>query len=123
MNDNTAIAVAVLVGVALCGFAAVLSAHEVTYSGTVVAMETAKYAKTDGGTREVQELEVTFVDEKTNKPAQKVFTINGETRLFRGDKKVSVAEAGFQKGEKVEVVINHDNPGDVALEVRLLAGP
>ena len=109
--------------IALFGFAAVVSAHEVTYSGTVVAMETAKYAQPDGSTREVQELEVTIVNEKTKKPAQKVFTMNDETRLFRGDTSVSVAEAAFQKGEKVEVVVNHDTPGDVALEVRLQPGP
>jgi hypothetical protein len=71
----------------------------------------------------VQELEVTFIDEKTKKPAQKVFTINAETRLFRGKESGSVAEVAFRKGEKVEFVINHDTPGDIALEVRLKAGP
>jgi precorrin-4 methylase len=113
----------VLGTIALIGFAAVLSAHEVTYSGTVVAMETAKYAQPDGSTLEVQELVVTYIDEKTKKPATKVFTINSDTRLHRGDESVSVADAAFKKGEKVEVVINHDTPGDIALEVRLQAGP
>ena len=123
MSFMRRVGVTVLATIALFGLAAAVSAHEVTYSGTVVAMETAKYAQPDGSTSEVQELEVTYIDEATKKPAEKVFTINGETRLFRGDKSVSVGEAAFQKGEKVEVVINHDNPGDVALEVRLPAGP
>lgn len=123
MSSVRRLGVVVLSVVVLYGLAAVASAHEVTYSGTVVAMETAKYAQTDGSTREVQELEVMYVDEKTKKPAHKVFTLNAETRLLRADKAVSLAEAGFKKGEKVDVVVNHDNPGDIALEVRLLAGP
>ena len=86
-------------------------------------METAKYAQPDGSTLEVKELEVEYIDEKTKKPVQKVFTLNGDTRLLRGEKSVSVADAGFQAGEKVEVMINHDDPGYVALEVRLHAGP
>ena len=113
--------VAILGLIAASGFAGVLSAHEVTFSGTVVALETAEYAQPNGTTREVQELEVAYVDEKTKRPAQKVFTIDSETRVLRGDKSLSLAEAALQKGETVEVVVNHDTPGDLALEVRLQA--
>jgi len=123
MNSRSRAATVVVSATALIGLAGVLSAHEVTYSGTIVAMETAKYAQPDGSTLEVQELEVTYIDEKTKKPATKVFTINRDTRLHRGEESVSVADSEFKKGEKVEVVVNHDTPGDIALEVRLQAAP
>lgn len=97
---------------------AVLSAHEVTHSGTVVALKTAKYAQPDGGSREVRELEVTVVDPKTKKAANRVFTITDKTRVLRAGKPVNAAEATAQKGEKVAVVVDHDKPGDVAIEVR-----
>lgn len=96
-----------------------LSAHEVTHKGTVVAMQTAKYAQPDGGFREVQELEVTVVDAKTKKPTKMVFTITDKTRVFRDAKRVSVAEAAVEKSESVAVVVDHDKPGDEAIEVRL----
>ena len=123
MSSRSPAAIVGLGSVAFIGLAGILSAHEVTYSGTVVAMETAKYAQPDGSTHEVQELEVTYIDEKTKKPSRKVFTLNGETRLLRGEETVSLADAAFEKGDQVEVVINHDTPGDIALEVRLQAAP
>jgi precorrin-4 methylase len=123
MDSWRRVGIVTLAAVALIGFAAVSSAHEVTYSGTVVAMETAKYAQPDGSSQDVQELEVTYIDETTKKPVQKVFTINSDTRLLRGDESVNLADAALEKGAKVEVVINHDTPGDIALEVRLPAGP
>jgi hypothetical protein len=94
-------------------------AHEITYRGTVVALEATKYAQPGGGFREAQELEVTIVDAKTRKPVSRVFTITERTRVLRDKKRISLAEAAVQKGDSVEVVIDHDKPGDEAIEVRL----
>jgi hypothetical protein len=94
-------------------------AHEITYRGTVVALEAAKYAQPGGGFREVQELEVTVVDAKTKKPVSRVFTITERTRVLRDKKRISLADAAVRKGDSVEVVIDHDKPGDEAIEVRL----
>lgn len=100
---------------------AAISAHEVTYSGTVVALKTAKYAQPDGGSREVRELEVTVVDPKTKKSSNRVFTITDKTRLLRAGKPVKAADVTAQKDEKVAVVVDHDKPGDEAIEVRFAA--
>lgn len=113
------IAAGLLSACAVLCVATVLSAHEVTYKGTVVALQTTKYAQPNGGVREVQELEVTVIDVKTKKPTQKVFTITAKTRVFRDSKRVSVAEAAVEKAERVAVVVDHDQPGDEAIEVRL----
>lgn len=106
-------------GSAVLILVAVASAHEVTVVGTVVALKTSKYAQPGGGVREAQELEITVVDEKTKKPANRVFTIASDTVILRAKKKVPLAQAAIQKGERVEVVYDHDEPGDDALEVRL----
>src|SRR5262245_1204376 len=65
----------------LCVTAAI-SAHEVTHNGTVVALKTSKYAQPSGPPREVRELEVTVVDQKTKKPSNRVFAITDQTRLL-----------------------------------------
>jgi len=100
-------------------------AHEVTHQATVVALKTGRYAQPGGGVREVQELEVTVVDPKAKKPAATttVFTISNQTRLLRAGKRVTLAEAAVQKGERVEVVVDHDKPAEAAIEVRLFARP
>ena len=100
---------------------ATLSAHEVTHNGTVIALKTAKYAQPGGGSREVLELEVTVVDPKTKKVANRVFTITEETKITRAGKAVAVADVTAQKDEKVTVVVNHDRPGDEAIQVRFEA--
>lgn len=100
-------------------FAPFVSAHEVTYRGTVVALETGRYAQPGGGVREVRELHVTVVDAKTKKPSERVFVIVDATRVFRGQATVALADAGIQKGESVAVSVDHDKPGDEAITVRL----
>lgn len=109
------------VAVAAVGFTAVATAHEVTHNGTVIALKTSKYAQPSGGSREVRELEVTVVDPKTKKPSNRVFTITDKTRLVRGGKPVKAAELTAAKDEKVAVVVDHDKPGDDAIEVRFEA--
>jgi hypothetical protein len=106
--------------VALVGtFAAtVVSAHQVTHNGTVVALKTGKYAQPGGGTREVHELEVTVVDPKTKKVTNRIFTITDRTKITRSGKVVALANVAAQKDERVAVVVDHDKAGDDALEVR-----
>jgi hypothetical protein len=104
--------------VALVVVPALLSAHEVTHNGTVVALKTAEYAQPSGGTREVRELEVAVVDPKTKKVANRVFTITDKTKITRAGKSVTTADVTAQKDEKVAVVVDHDKPGDEAIQVR-----
>ena len=96
-----------------------IAAHEVTHKGTVVALKVNKYAQPSGPPREVTELEVSVVDPKTKKAADRVFTITGKTRVLRDGKRIQAANAAVQKGEEVAVVVDHDKPGDEAIEVRL----
>jgi phosphopantetheine adenylyltransferase len=81
----------------------------------------AKYAQPGGGAREVVELEVVVVDPKTRKASNRVFTITDKTRILRGSKPVKVADVSARKDEKVAVVVDHDKPGDEAIEVRFEA--
>ena len=112
---------AVLAALVLVNAHTVVFAHEVTHNGTVVALKTAKYAQPSGGAREVVELEVVVVDPKTKKPSNRVFTITDKTRILRASKPVKVADASARKDEKVAVVVDHDKPGDEAIEVRFEA--
>lgn len=98
-----------------------LSAHEVTHTGTVVALKAAKYAQPGGGAREVRELEVAVVDPKTKKVANRVFTITDKTTITRAGKLVTAADVTAQKDEKVAVVVDHDKPGDEAIRVQFAA--
>jgi hypothetical protein len=119
IRASATVVVATLVVVAIAYTA--VSAHEVTHNGTVVALKTAKYAQPNGGSRDVIELEVVVVDPKTKKPSNRVFTITDNTRVLRAGKPVEVADASARKDEKVAVVVDHDKPGDEAIEVRFEA--
>jgi hypothetical protein len=121
MNFIRRTAVPLLAAVVLVATPAFLVAHEVTHSGTVVALKTATYAQPSGGTREVRELEVAVVDPKTRKVANRVFTITDETEVTRAGKPVPTADMTAQKDEKVAVVVDHDQPGDDAIHVRFEA--
>lgn len=116
----TALTAAVLT-LSIVGTNTSLSAHEVTHNGTVVALKTAKYAEPNGGSREVRELEVAVVDPKTKKTSNRTFTITDATRLLRAGKPVKAADVSARKNEKVAVVVDHDKPGDNAIEVRFEA--
>ena len=95
-----------------------LSAHEETHTGTVVALVTATYAQPSGGAREVRELEVAVVNPKTKRVANRVFTITDTTKITRAGKPITTADVTAQKDERVAVVIDHDKPGDEAIHVR-----
>lgn len=119
MRLRRKLAAVVLGTLALLAVHTPAAAHETTHTGTVVALKTAKYAQPTGPAREVQELEVSVVDPKTKKASTRTFTITGRTKLLRDGKTITIGEAGVQKGEQVAVVVDHDKPGDDAIEVRL----
>ena len=112
---------AVLAALVMVSAPTAVFAHEVTHNGTVVALKNAKYAQPSGGSREVVELEVVVVDPKTKKASNRVFTITDKTRILRASKPVKVADVSARKDEKVAVVVDHDKPGDEAIEVRFEA--
>lgn len=96
-----------------------ITAHEVTHKGTAIALKVNKYAQPSGPAREVTELEVRVIDPKTRKAADRVFTLTPKTLVLRDGKRIQAADAAVQKGEEVAVVVDHDEPGDEAIEVRL----
>jgi hypothetical protein len=83
-----------------------VSAHNVTYKGTVVAV--------DKGS-----ISVSVIDDKTKKAATMKFDFDKETKFFRGDKAVGVADAKIAKDDKVAVTIDHDVDPTFAIEIRL----
>lgn len=121
MNTIRRTTAPLLAAVVFATLPALLSAHEVTHTGTVVVLKTAKYAQPSGGTREVRELEVAIVDPKTKKVANRVFTITDKTKITRAGKSVTTVDVSAQKDERVAVVVDHDKPGDEAIRVRFEA--
>ena len=85
----------------------IVLAHEVTYRGTVLAVEATK-------------LQVKTVDEKTKKEDSLWFLINKDTKLKRGDKTVPYADAKIANGERIAVTVDHDAKTKMlATEIRL----
>ena len=121
MNTIRRTTAPLLAAVVFATLPTLLSAHEVTHTGTVVALKTAKYAQPSSGTREVRELEVAVVDPKTKKVANRVFTITDKTKITRAGRSVTTVDVSAQKDEKVAVVVDHDKPGDEAIHVRFEA--
>ena len=80
--------------------------HQVTFKGTVVSATATS-------------LKVTVVDEKTKKPGVMSFDMDKETKILRGDKRVTFAAAAIQKDEKIAVTIDHDVDETLAIIVRL----
>ena len=83
-----------------------LVAHDMTYLGTVATVAPAK-------------LVVNVTDEKTKKTSAMTFAITEKTRIIRGEKSVTLADAHIAKNERVAVTINHDEPGQTATIIRL----
>ena len=90
---------------AVCSVAAA-SRHEVTYKGTVVSADDKKVT-------------VTVVNAKTKKPENVGFSFDKETKVLRGDKVVTYAQARIQKGEKIAVTVDHDLDENFAVVIRL----
>jgi hypothetical protein len=82
-------------------------AHDVPYAGTVVLLEAGQ-------------LHVRTVDASTKKQEAITFGLTRDTKVKRGDRVVSLAEAAIAVGERVVVIVNHDAAvKNVATEVRL----
>ena len=102
----TRITVLVLSAVLVSLAGAVALAHEVVYTGTVVSVETAK-------------VEVNVLDGDTKKETAMVFTVTDKTKVLRGDTQLSFADAHIQKDERVAIIVDFDESGSEALEIRL----
>jgi hypothetical protein len=86
-----------------------LRAHEVTYMGTVLAVEPTK-------------VQVKTVDSTTKKEDTVWFLVDRNTKVKRGDTLVKFADAKIAKGERIAVTINHDAATkNLATEIRLAA--
>lgn len=91
----------------LFGSVSEASAHEVTYLGTVLAVEATR-------------VQVRVVDEVTKKEETIWFVTDKDTKVKRGDKLVTYADAGVMKGERIAVIVDQDAKTKMlALEIRL----
>jgi len=90
------------------GLTVTLLAHPMTYKGTVVAVSQAT-------------LQVRAVDDMSKKEATTTFKITAKTKVLRGDKVVTFADAKVQKDERIAVTTDMDATPDEALVVRLAA--
>ncbi|HKW00012.1 MAG TPA: hypothetical protein VJN96_09305 [Vicinamibacterales bacterium] len=106
MRKHLGIRVAGVVAMLLLGVS-IARAHEVTYLGTVVAVEAARVqAKT--------------TDPDTKKEVTAWFVVNTDTRVKRGDAVVSYADANIMKSERIAIVVDHDAKTKMlAVEIRL----
>ena len=95
---------AVMVVIAL-GTTVVL-AHKVTFKGTVVSATATA-------------IKVTVVDAKTKKTSTMAFDMDKETEIFRGEKKLTFAEAKIQAGDAVAVTVDHDTDEALTLTVKV----
>jgi len=95
----------VLLGAAII-VATAAAVHEVTYLGTVTAV-------TEG------RIEVMVVDERAGTESPMTFAVSEETEIFRGDHRMTLADAAFEVGERIAVTINREVAGDRALTIRL----
>ena len=91
-----------------------IAAHEVTYEGTVAAVELNRYSAADGI---LARLKVNVRDMK--RPM--VFDITQYTRLWRGNRSVTFATARIQSDEPVKVTFSDEEADKGALEIRLSA--
>ncbi len=83
-----------------------LSAHLMTFKGTVLAVEK-------------ESVRINAVDPETKKTTAKVFIVDKETKILRGDKQVTFADARIQKGENITVTVDHDLDEELAQVIRL----
>ena len=83
-----------------------LLAHQITFKGTVIAVEK-------------ESVKVTVIDEKSKKPVAMTFDFDKETKILRGDKLVTITDAHITKDEKIAVTVDHDVDEKLALVIRL----
>lgn len=101
-------AFAALVLSAVVAIGVAVAAHPMTYKGTVVSADAKK-------------LVATVTDEMTKKESTMTFAITTATKIYRGDKKITFADAHIVKDERVAVTIDADEKGNKAEEIRLAA--
>lgn len=102
-----AVATLVIASVFLVGGA--LSAHPMTYQGTVVAVQPTK-------------VQVKTVDEHTKKEESIWFVVDKSTKVLRGDKALSYADAKIEVKERIVVIVDMDaKTKNFAEEIRLAA--
>ena len=93
--------------VAIVSLASTAWAHEVTYLGAVVTVEATR-------------VQVKTTDPDTTKPLTAWFLVSKDTKIKRGERVVSFAEAKIMPNERIAVTIDHDAKTKmVAIEVRL----
>ena len=86
-------------------------AHPMTHQGTVLAVEPAR-------------LQVKTIDEKTKKEDRLWFVVDKNTKVRRGDKPVSYADAKITVGERVVIIVDMDAETKMlATEIHLAAKP
>ncbi len=90
------------------GLTASFFAHPMTYKGTVVAVTQTT-------------LQVRAVDDMSKKEATHTFKITAKTKVLRGDKVVTFADAKVKKDERIAVTTDMDATPDEAVVVRLAA--
>ncbi len=109
MRALTTRVVTVLAALGLVVFSsASVLAHDVLYPGTVLAVEAAR-------------IQIKTIDPDTKKDVQLWFAVDTKTKVKRGEASVKYAGAGIRKGERIVVVVNHDDGNTAATEIRLAA--
>jgi len=88
----------------------VVSAHEMTVQGTVAAVETSR-------------IQIKTGKEKAG-VAPEWYPIDAKTKIKRGQKTMSFAEAKIELNERVVVIVDHPTKGPmVTKEIRVAARP
>jgi hypothetical protein len=99
------LAATVCVAFALAGV--LVRAHPMTYQGTVIAVESTR-------------VQVKTVDPMTKKEAAIWFVVTKDTKVKRGDKTVTYAEAKIAKDERIVITVDMDaETKNLAEEIRL----
>jgi len=102
----------VVLGIALAALVVTQSAvlaHDMRTEGTVLTVA-------------ATQLEVTAPNKSTKKDETVAFVIDENTKVTRGEKVVSFADAKITKGERIVVVVNTDAPTKMlATQLRLQA--
>ncbi|MEO7191279.1 MAG: hypothetical protein ABI051_09500 [Vicinamibacterales bacterium] len=82
-------------------------AHEVTYQGTVLAVEAGR-------------IEVNSIDATSKKELPVWFAVNKTTKVKRGAQVLTYAAAQITKGERIVIIVDHDAETKMlAAEIRL----
>lgn len=87
---------------------AAVKAHPMTYKGIV-------------GSVDATSLQVKAMDDMNKKESTITFRVTAKTKIWRGDRAMTLAEAKVQKGERVAITIDMDEATRDAEEIKLAA--